>query len=293
MAWKALSASSISKGGKDRGCYILKKLCEKWGCQPVNAVGSVGCFYCESQCDPTQYNKAEKNSTFKGSSANGSGYGAGIAQWSLDWKARIQQQFRRYTPIETWSLDQQIEIVLQTCKPTFINKLKACSTCTDSTDIWLRGYENGGGGSGGLCSKAAIDKYTWCNGYYGAMQNRSTAAIEILKAYTGGNVGEGVQGNIEGASSGAGQMPADFSGPTVESSYDSVLAMSSDNMYSNIQVSNDDKIKHTRIYKYSAAKVKVDEMSLQVDGQTTTISTDVGTGNTTATSDTSTNTGTT
>jgi len=43
----------------------------------------------ESRCDPKAYNKAEKSGRFKGSSANGGGYGAGLAQWSNTWKQSI------------------------------------------------------------------------------------------------------------------------------------------------------------------------------------------------------------
>lgn len=279
MAWKPLSAAGVSSAGKKRGCYILKQLCEAWGCQPVNAVGSVGCFYCESQCDPAQYNKAEKAGTFKGSAANGTGYGAGIAQWSLSWKADIQRMFRRYTPIESWTLDQQIEIVKQTCKPTFINQLKNCQTATASTDIWLRGYENGGGGSGSLCSKSFIDNYKWCNGYYGAMQHRSTAAIEILKAYQGGEVGADVAGNIS-TYVGAGEIPENFSGSVVETGYESVIENSSENIYSAIQFTEKQPEKRTRIFQLNHTKITVDEMSLDIDGQKTTINSDLSTGET-------------
>lgn len=267
MAWAALKASSISESGKKRGCYILKKLCEAWGCEPVNAVGSVGCFYCESTCDPSQYNKAEKNGKFKGSSANGAGYGAGLAQWSLGWKKTIQQMFNNYNPIEQWSMDQQIQIILKTCKPTFISKLKACKTVRDSTDVWLRGYENGGGGSGGLCKVSFIDKYTWCNGYSGAMQHRTTAAMEILKAYQGGEVGADIAGDISNFSGyGDGGGP-DFDGPTMSGDY-GVLSSSGDNIYSNFapKESDEDKAKHTRIYQAFGPGMKIDQMQYNIDG---------------------------
>lgn len=269
MAWKELKPSAVSEGGKKRGCYILKKLCEAWGCEPVNAVGSVGCFYCESTCDPAQYNKAEKNGSFKGSAANGTGYGAGLAQWSLGWKKDIQKMFHNFSPIEQWSMDQQVQIILKTCKPKFVNMLKGCKTATESTDIWLRGYENGGGGSGGLCKKTFINKYTWCNGYYGAMQHRTTAAIEILKAYTGGEVGADIAGDISnfqgydsGGSSGGGY------GGVMASGDNGVLSPASDNIYSNFvpKESEEEKAKHTRIYQAFPPGHKIDQMQYNVDG---------------------------
>lgn len=307
MAWKPLQASAVSAGGKKRGCYILKKLCEAWNCQPQNAVGACGCFYCESTCDPAAYNKAEKAGKFKGSAANGAGYGAGIAQWSLSWKASIQKMFGNYSPIESWSLDQQIQIVLKTCKPNFVNKLKQCSNARDSTDIWLRGYENGGGGSGGLCSVKFIDKYTWCNGYYGAMQHRVTAANEILKAYMGGEVGADILGSVSNFSGstddyGGGGGGGDYA---TAGGDNGVLAPSTDNIYSNFlpKESDEEKAKHTRIYQAFGPGTKVDQMQMNVDGTVPTVdntpkadgtntpSGSTTTGNTTGSGNTTTSTG--
>jgi hypothetical protein len=140
----------------------------------------------------------------------------------------------------------------------------------------LRGYENGNGGQiyikkdgtrSGYASEEQIDAYRWCNGYSGAMQNRTTAAAAILKAYLGGEVGADVIGDVSsfGSSSGSGAVPSDWDGTSVESSYESVLSSASDNIYSSLTIKNDDSIKHTRIYQYSKAGVVVDEMSLPLD----------------------------
>jgi hypothetical protein len=80
MAWSAITEKYVGKTAKRNGCYILKKLCDTWNCQPVNAIGSVGCFAIESQCNPAAYNKEEKSGKATYSSANGATkYGAGIA----------------------------------------------------------------------------------------------------------------------------------------------------------------------------------------------------------------------
>ena len=192
------------QAGVLRGVYIAKRLIQEWGLKDFQAAGFPGCFMAESRCDPKAYNKAEKSGRFKGSSANGSGYGAGLAQWSNTWKRSIQQQFNRYTPIESWTLDQQIQIVIRTCKPTFISMIKRCSSAAEATDIVLRGYENGGGGTGGLRSKQSMKAYTWCknvyiadvgrrtfaDGYIGALAERTAWANVILKQMGSVNVSD-------------------------------------------------------------------------------------------------------
>ena len=65
--------------GVKSGVYITKKLMSALNLKDYQAVGFAGCWMEESHCDPSAYNKAEKNGTFKGSSANGQGYGAGLA----------------------------------------------------------------------------------------------------------------------------------------------------------------------------------------------------------------------
>jgi hypothetical protein len=100
------------------------------------------------------------------------------------------------------------------------------------------------------------------------MQNRTTAAVAILKAYLGGEVGADVIGDVSsfGSSSGSGAVPSDWDGTSVESSYESVLSSAGDNIYSALNVKNaDNSVKHTRIYQYSKAGVVVDEMSLPLD----------------------------
>lgn len=138
------------------------------------ACGFVGCWGAESMCNPHAYNKAEKAGTFKGSSANGKGYGAGLAQWSHGWKESLQKLMGRFDPIENWDLHTQLEACWRDLqngnKSRFLPVLKGCGDVVSAVDAVLRGYENGGNGT--LASQAQIDRYTWCGGYAGAMKTR-------------------------------------------------------------------------------------------------------------------------
>ena len=167
------------------GVYITKKIMDTWHLKDFQAAGFAGCFMEESGCDPGAYNAAEKSGRFKGSSANGSGYGAGLAQWSNEWKRQIQRQFHNSRPIENWSLDQQIAIVTQGCSESFINLLRKTTSVGQSTDIVLRGYENGSAGKGTrLRSQQSMKAYTWCKTSYMADGSRRTFKDGYIGALT-------------------------------------------------------------------------------------------------------------
>lgn len=167
------------------GVYITKKIMDTWHLKDFQAAGFAGCFMEESGCDPGAYNAAEKSGRFKGSSANGSGYGAGLAQWSNAWKRQIQRQFNNSRPIENWSLDQQIAIVTQGCSESFINLLRKTTSVGQSTDIVLRGYENGSAGKGTkLRSQQSMKAYTWCKTSYMADGSRRTFKDGYIGALT-------------------------------------------------------------------------------------------------------------
>ena len=167
------------------GVYITKKIMDTWHLKDFQAAGFAGCFMEESGCDPGAYNAAEKSGRFKGSSANGSGYGAGLAQWSNAWKRQIQKQFHNSRPIENWSLDQQIAIVTQGCSESFINLLRKTTSVGQSTDIVLRGYENGSAGKGTrLRSQQSMKAYTWCKTSYMADGSRRTFKDGYIGALT-------------------------------------------------------------------------------------------------------------
>ena len=206
-------------GGIKNGVYITKKLMGALSLKDYQAVGFAGNWMQESHCDPGAVNKQEKAGTFKGSSANGAGYGAGLAQWSNAWKQKIQNYFNRHTPIETWTMDQQIDIVVKCCASSFINLLRNCSNAADSTDIVLRGYENGSGGYGTYLrpkhGKGSMDAYTWAKtvdvpgvgrrtfsgGYEGLITSRVAFAKQILQAMGSYSAAELASlGNIAGES---------------------------------------------------------------------------------------------
>ena len=167
------------------GVYITKKIMDTWHLKDFQAAGFAGCFMEESGCDPGAYNAAEKSGRFKGSSANGSGYGAGLAQWSNAWKRQIQKQFHNSRPIENWSLDQQIAIVTQGCSESFINLLRKTTSVGQSTDIVLRGYENGSAGKGTkLRSQQSMKAYTWCKTSYMADGSSRSFKVGFIGALT-------------------------------------------------------------------------------------------------------------
>ena len=192
-------AAGLPKAQIQRGVYTTQKLMQALGLKAVQAVGLVGCFIGESGCSPSAVNGKEKAGMFKGSSANGAGYGAGIAQWSNNWKTVIQKQFNCYKPIETWTLDQQIAVVIKHCNSThkrLCNALRSATSVAQATDYALRGYENSGSDQGFMRTKQSMKAYTWAktvwipnigtktfsDGYIGLLTNRTANANIILQA---------------------------------------------------------------------------------------------------------------
>ena len=279
------------------GVYITKKIMDTWHLKDFQAAGFAGCFMEESGCDPGAYNAAEKSGRFKGSSANGSGYGAGLAQWSNAWKRQIQRQFHNSRPIENWSLDQQIAIVTQGCSESFINLLRKTTSVGQSTDIVLRGYENGSGGKGTkLRSQQSMKAYTWCktsymadgsrrtfkDGYIGALTCRTSWANAVLSKMgsvnladlsgLGTEVSEGLYGGDMG--DGMGNFNAypvhdeyqTFTGQggnIFENSKDNAFQMASATSKQTM-FSSKDKFasSHTRIYSTNDSCIVLDELKI-------------------------------
>ena len=279
------------------GVYITKKIMDTWHLKDFQAAGFAGCFMEESGCDPGAYNAAEKSGRFKGSSANGSGYGAGLAQWSNAWKRQIQRQFHNSRPIENWSLDQQIAIVTQGCSESFINLLRKTTSVGQSTDIVLRGYENGSAGKGTrLRSQQSMKAYTWCktsymadgsrrtfkDGYIGALTCRTSWANAVLSKMgsvnladlsgLGTEVSEGLYGGDMG--DGMGNFNAypvhdeyqTFTGQggnIFENSKDNAFQMASATSKQTM-FSSKDKFasSHTRIYSTNDSCIVLDELKI-------------------------------
>lgn len=182
-------SNAITTAQADANAMEIMKFFVSKGLTPEQASGFVGCWGAESMCNPHAYNKAEKAGRFKGSSANGAGYGAGLAQWSHGWKADLQRMMGRMDPIENWDLYTQLtacwEDLQRGNKSRFLNVLRDRNDPVGATDAVLRGYENGGNGK--LASVAQIDKYTWCGGYNGAMNTRVSFAKKWLQMYNAQN----------------------------------------------------------------------------------------------------------
>lgn len=273
---------------------------DTWHLKDFQAAGFAGCFMEESGCDPGAYNAAEKSGRFKGSSANGSGYGAGLAQWSNAWKRQIQRQFHNFRPIENWSLDQQIDIVTQGCSESFINLLRKTTSVGQSTDIVLRGYENGSAGKGTkLRSQQSMKAYTWCktsymadgsrrtfkDGYIGALTCRTSWANAVLSKMGSVNLadlsglGTEVSGGLDGGGFGDGgagmgnsnaypvhdeyQTFTGQGGNIFENSKDNAFQMASATSKQTMFSSKDQfASSHTRIYSTNDSCIVLDELKI-------------------------------
>ena len=281
------------------GVYITKKIMDTWHLKDFQAAGFAGCFMEESGCDPGAYNAAEKSGRFKGSSANGSGYGAGLAQWSNEWKRQIQRQFHNSRPIENWSLDQQIAIVTQGCSESFINLLRKTTSVGQSTDIVLRGYENGSAGKGTrLRSQQSMKAYTWCktsymadgsrrtfkDGYIGALACRTSWANAVLSKMgsvnladlsgLGTEVSDGLYGDFDYMGDGMGNSNAypvhdeyqTFTGQggnIFENSKDNAFQTASATSKQTMFTSKDQfASSHTRIYSTNDSCIVLDELKI-------------------------------
>lgn len=104
----------------------------------IQASAVVGVYIDENDCNPSSYNKAEKNG--KGASGtDGFGYGSGIASWThVEFKnmALTQAGFKAFTPIESLSLEQQSKMVLGNINGNmkkYYNALKRCNTIEDAS----------------------------------------------------------------------------------------------------------------------------------------------------------------
>ncbi len=85
----------------------------------AGAVGAIANILQESGLNPGAYNKAEQSNTYKGSSANGSGYGAGIIQWSNAWKTSVERQINM--KIEQAPLNVQLALLAQDLMQGILN----------------------------------------------------------------------------------------------------------------------------------------------------------------------------
>ena len=291
------------------GVYITKKIMDTWHLKDFQAAGFAGCFMEESGCDPGAYNAAEKSGRFKGSSANGSGYGAGLAQWSNAWKRQIQRQFHNSRPIENWSLDQQIAIVTQGCSESFINLLRKTTSVGQSTDIVLRGYENGSAGKGTrLRSQQSMKAYTWCktsymadgsrrtfkDGYIGALTCRTSWANAVLSKMGSVNLadlsglGTEVSGGLDSGGFGDGgagmgnsnAYPVHDEYQTFTGQGGNIFANSKDNAFQmasatskQTMFSSKDKFasSHTRIYSTNDSCIVLDELKIPYNSNDPTI----------------------
>ena len=190
------SISITNAQAKANGEKLIQVLMSEFGLQKFQAAAFAGVFMAESGLNPAAYNKEEKSGRgVPGQSkataqklAATCGYGAGLAQWTFqERKSKAVAALNKsrgtsynWRVLEAIPLEDQVRMVGLELKAPFMQKVKASRSVEEAVDLVLRGYENGGGGSGALCSTAAIDKYTWCGGYKGAMKTRVGFAKSFL-----------------------------------------------------------------------------------------------------------------
>lgn len=102
-----LSASEQATNAKIIYGFLISTL----NLTPAGAVGAIANMMQESGLNPGAYNKLEQANAYKGSSANGSGYGAGLIQWSLTWKADVERKINM--KIEQAPLNVQLALLAQ------------------------------------------------------------------------------------------------------------------------------------------------------------------------------------
>lgn len=120
-----------------RALRVAQILVAKGGFTKVQAAAIVGVFIDENGCNPHSCMKAEKEG--KGVKGTGGfGYGAGIGSWTGEsYKNKLLSLIGRppFTPIESLSLEEQANIVIQdTLNGPTASKYRGLKTCTTIED---------------------------------------------------------------------------------------------------------------------------------------------------------------
>lgn len=108
----------------DNGRKVISLLMQRLKLTKQQAAGIAGVLMSESGLNPSSVNKAEKAGKLKSSRANGAGYGAGLLQWSNDRKSRALSLIGKNSPIETLSLEDQIEMLAKELEGPYRNTLE-------------------------------------------------------------------------------------------------------------------------------------------------------------------------
>lgn len=103
---KITKQQQLSNGKK-----VISLLTKRLNLTQQQAAGIAGVIMSESGLNPGNFNREEKAGRLTTSKANGAGYGAGMLQWSMGRKANALQLLGKNSPIESLSLEDQVEII--------------------------------------------------------------------------------------------------------------------------------------------------------------------------------------
>lgn len=120
--------------------YLYNFFKKEYSFTDEQIAGILGVLYSESGLETTAVRTGGKDT--------------GIAQWVGSRRTKAEEMFGK--PLKDCSLEEQAEYIKWELTNThqIVDKLKNAETQEEAVDIWLRGYENGGGGN--LISKEKI-----------------------------------------------------------------------------------------------------------------------------------------
>lgn len=165
---------SIKGDQKKTGDYIINSLMNRLKLTREQAAGITGVMMSESGLNPSAYNKREKAGIYKGSSANGAGYGAGTLQWSNKRKDTALKLIGKVgTPIESLSLDDQIEMLSRELEGPYKNTLLGIKASKSASEAAATMYCHNVGGFSSSTSPATQDEIDKMNKRYKFTGNSS------------------------------------------------------------------------------------------------------------------------
>lgn len=138
---KGETTKNTSKDYSNNRDIIYKFFADEYGFTKEQISGILGVLYSESRLQPDIVRKG--------------GTDTGIAQWTGSRKAKAEYLFNK--PLKECNLEEQLQFIKWELTHThqIVDKIKQCSTPKEAADVWLRGFENGGGGD--LISEEALN----------------------------------------------------------------------------------------------------------------------------------------
>lgn len=133
---------------------IRTRIMQDLGWKDYQAAALLGIIQCESGFKVAAVNQREKAGTYAGSSANGSGYGAGLIQWSSKRKQTALQMLQQYNAshripsrpnsIEECTLDDQITMIeLELTSGNLNNLVKQTKNLQEALKVLYTYYVGG------------------------------------------------------------------------------------------------------------------------------------------------------